>query len=1398
MQALKTPRFTRMWLRSIWIMLVVALATRSTADAVEPWADKNLKFTEGLVAWYDAGVEPAARAAAGKNRWKNGSRVDLWHDASGAGRNLRQPVTSDRPVIRFDDVQDELAFVHFDGDNDVLFAGDLNLSFNDVTVFVVGTPFTNDGGFRAFLSFNRDGQNDYVSGLNIDQGPGSSRKFAAINVEGPGFGGARNLKHDETPFGQLVRMCVASTPGAGGTALHVDGQPAEQRDRASGTIHLDRLTVGARFVHHGGAPQATGFLRGEIAEILIYDRRLSASEIDEVDRYLQRKYGDARMCPLPRDLLAARVIPKVEDPPPVQLFAPGFTARQLPVELPNLNNVRFRPDGKLLAVSYDGRIFLLSDTDGDGLEDHAEMFWDRPGFTVPVGMALTPPGYDRGDGVFIASRGQVVLVVDKDGDDRGDELIVVADGWTPIKQSTDALGVAVAPDGSIYFGTGTSDYTNGHLVDEKGQSHYVPGTVRGAIVRVSPDFKHYEPICSGIRFPVGLAFNRRGDLFCTDQEGATWLPNGNPFDELLHIQAGRHYGFPPRHPKHLPDVFDEPSVYDFAPQHQSTCGLCFNQPIVPGGQTFGPTWWQDNAFVCGYSRGKLFRTTLVKTDLGYVADADVLGCLNMLTIDSCLSPDGDLVVAVHSGGPDWGSGPSGQGKLYKLHYAEPQRPQPVRAWAASPHEVRIAFDRPLDAEEFRRYSNAMIESGAYVRAGDRFESLWPGYAVVERQMRTPRGVLPVLAANLTADRRSLILNTGAHAQAVGYAAIFPTANEMSSSPADALPQLPDVEVSYDLSGVEAEWRSADGKSDWQSWLPHVDLGAARGLIVGTAEADRLAEISSIPGTMTLRSQLDLSRMLRPAVQPGSTPDAEFPPENVTVVLTSAAPLTFVDGEKEHHSKPTIDGTHRLEWTKEEVSNDWIPVEIVLTTGGGDKVLSASWHTDEDPRPRAFQPRKFMLPWARRSDDTSGPMSAAQAELAGGDWHRGRELFYGEKAQCGKCHTVSGRGGWIGPDLSNLVHRDYTSVLRDITHPSFAINPDNQAYNVVLDDGRVLTGMVKPQGDLLRIGDAKGLETEVRRDSVEEMKPATISIMPEGIPKLLGENAMRDLLCFLLLAEPSDLKPAPIEQPGAPPARTRAEIGAVLRDAKPVDFEQLKPLEIVLVAGPKDHGPGEHDYPAWQARWTRLLNLAAAVTVETADPWPTPQQWETADVIVMFSANPAWAPARARELDAYFDRGGGLVLLHYAVNGQRAPEEYAERIGLAWNPDGSKYRHGELDLNLRMPQPHPITAGFTTLHFVDESYWQLIGDESRVQVLATQVEDGMPRPLLWTYRPGQGRVFACILGHYSWTFDDQLFRLLVLRGMAWTADQPVDRFNNLLLPGARVSDSAAASASDAGN
>lgn len=1379
-------------------------AQQPAARAIEPWASKELQITRGLVAWFDATAENACRRARGAPELRDGQPLDIWHDASGWARDLRQAKAAAQPILRFDK---SVALARFDGHGASLSADQLQLACEEITLFVVAVPFANAGGFRGFLALNATGRNDYQSGLNLDQGAGRADRSGPCNVEGAGFAGQRMFPGAPAPFGQLRRWCVTSAVGPGGTAFYAEGKLAGQRDRGPAQIRADRLTVGARFYNNGGPPDTRGFLAGEIAEVLIYDRLLPAAEREDVERYLAAKYGHVGPVAIPAAAEIANPVPRIADPPPLQMLAPGFAVRRLPVDLNNVNNVLYRDDGKLLALTYDGRLFLLSDSDGDGLEDRADVFWDRSGIIGPIGMALTPPGYARGRGAFVACKHRIVLIVDRDGDDQADEEIVVAEGWPKMEHRLDALGVEIGPDGSVYFGLGTPNFTNGYLLDGQRKAHFDPTGERGAILKVSPDFQRRELMASGVRFSVAIRMNRAGDLFCTDQEGATWLPNGNPFDELLHIQPGRYYGFPPRHPQHLPQVVDEPSVYDYSPQHQSTCGLCFNEPR-PGARPIGPDWWQGNALVTGYSRGKLYRTTLVQTAYGYVADNALLGCVKGLPADLCLSPGGALVVAVHGGGPDWGSGPAGKGQLYKIAYADRECPQPVRAWASSPHEVQIEFDRPLDAAQFQSLARSVqIETGPFVRAGDRFESFRPGYAVVERQMASPRALLPVHGASIAADGRAMLLNTGEYSRAVHYAVMLPGPKRepANTAIAGALPQMPVIELTYDLSGVSAEWRPKAGGAGWSMWLPHVDPAVSAGLLTGSQQAARLAAAWQEAGQLTLRTQLDCWQMLRPAVQPGSTLDAALPAEKVTVVFESESPLfqrrtadgwvlsATADGpSSDGLGEPAAGGAgsrprHRTEIAVEPREDRWVALEISVRTGSLAPPLAASWFTAEDARPRAFAQRRFLLPWARPAGSELPAARPIPAELAGGNWKRGQQVFSSEAAQCSKCHTIRGRGGWIGPDLSNLIHRDYASVLRDVTQPSYAINPDHLAYTVVVDDGRTLTGMVQTRGDNLVVGDIKGAETIVPRSAVESLTPTRLSIMPEGLPKAVGDAGMRDLLTFLLLPDPDELTPAPIEAPHAPPPRSRAELQAVLQGAAPVEPASLKPLEIVLVSGPKDHGPGEHDYPLWRQRWSRLLALAPHAHVTTADEWPSADQWQRADCVVVFSANPGWSPERARQMDAFFDRGGGMVFLHYALNGQRAPEELAQRIGLAWQPGQSKFRHGPLDLKFAAETRHPIIAGFEQARFVDESYWNLAGDPARITVLATQVEDQQPRPLLWTCEPGHGRVFVSIPGHYNWTFDDPLFRVLVLRGIAWTTNQPIARMNDAILPGTRTVD-----------
>ena len=1346
------------------IALTFALTSVATA-APEPWSDGRLSPRNGLVLWLDAAKLNAARTAQQLPELGDAAPVDHWPDASGFHRDLSQFVDESRPLLR---VTSAGAFVSFDGRDDFLVASNLRTTTQEATVFVVAAPRSNPGNFRAFASANAIGVNDYTSGFNLDLGARATEKFDVLNAEGAGMSGERDLLQRTSRFGSFHIIAMQLGTGKGSGRLFFDAARQESRDRAAAPIRMDQFTVGARCCsNEGKAPFVQGFLNGDIAEIIIFDRLLADGERDEVGKYLATKHA-ALLIENPPATAGKPLVP-VTNPPLVQMLVPGFTVRELPVSLTNIDCLRYRSDGRLVAGAYNGKIWLLGDVDGDGLEEKAELFWQSDDLKNVIGMAVTPPGDPRGEGVFVATAGRILFIRDKDHDGRGDEQVVVASGWE--KQgapggggSVDALGLTLGADGSLYFALGTSAYNNAYLIDKDGHAHYRLDSERGTILRISPDFSKREIVCTGIRYPFGAAFNRLGDLFVTEQEGATWLPNGNPFDELLHIQAGRHYGFPPRHPRHLPEVIDEPSTFDFAPQHQSTCGLAFNEASKEG-RIFGPAWWIDDAFIAGESRGKLWRTKLARTAAGYVAQTSLVACLSMLTVDVALSPAGDLVVACHSGKPDWGTGPEGAGKLFKISRETNEIPRPVLAWSSAPDQIRVTFDHALDLARVKNLQKQIeITHGRYVAAGDRFESIRPGYQAVKDQLAAPRYDVPVLGVTLSPDRQTLVLATPPLSAADNYAIDLPDVAGTSAG-GKALPQVARIDVATNLSGLEARWHGADGSETQTIWLPHLDLDVARQFTVGSSEHAHLWDLMKKPGSLTLRGKLDLWQMLHPAVQPGAQLDYEPSVEKVRVEISREPPAAGF---------PMI-----IERAARE--GEWADFRVEIPTGRDEAKLHITWTTADDPRARPFPLRRFLLPWATSSHEPA-PLERNFPELAGGNWLRGRKLYFG-KATCHVCHGINGEGGVVGPDLSNLIYRDLSSVIRDIREPGAALNPDHLAYQIALRDGNEFVAVVlAEERGTLRVGDASGVVKEIARANVRALTPLTTSLMPPALLDALTPAEQRDLLTFLLTPA---LAPAPIDAPNAPPARTRAEVNPLLpNESAPIDHP--KPLRILLAFGEKDHGPGEHDYPLWADRWSKLLALAENVTTRAHKGWPTAEQFANSDVIIFYSNNPDWNAERKPELDDFIQRGGGAVFVHWAVEGHESAPALADCIGLASDSRTTKYRHGDLQLSFS-PAAHPVTRGFGPLRFVDESYWQLVGDPQRVTILATQIEEGAPRPLLWTTERGAGRVFASIPGHYTWTFDDPLFRLLLLRGICWSAKEPVDRLSDLATIGARIDD-----------
>jgi len=271
---------------------------------------------------------------------------------------------------------------------------------------------------------------------------------------------------------------------------------------------------------------------------------------------------------------------------------------------------------------------------------------------------------------------------------------------------------------------------------------------------------------------------------------------------------------------------------------------------------------------------------------------------------------------------------------------------------------------------------------------------------------------------------------------------------------------------------------------------------------------------------------------------------------------------------------------------------------------------------------------------------------------------------------------------------------------------------------------------------------------------------------------------------------------------------------VLAKVKSKNPSSFSPLTIVLLADVKDHGPEAHDYPLWQERWARLLggsaawgkgpvNLYGKVSPEPADAsgspgvkvlkaegWPSQQQFDTADVLVAFCYL-NWDSQRLAQMRKYLMRGKGLMVIHAAT--WTKPKPSAEVGALLGIGGFQKYRHGLVKLQIEKPK-HPICLGLPRqIEVDDETYWPATPDPNApgYTILATSLEQSNPgeapqsQVMFWACEPAGGRVFGCVLGHFTWTFDDPYVRTLLLRGIAWAGGTNPYRFDPLVLHGASV-------------
>ena len=148
--------------------------------------------------------------------------------------------------------------------------------------------------------------------------------------------------------------------------------------------------------------------------------------------------------------------------------------------------------------------------------------------------------------------------------------------------------------------------------------------------------------------------------------------------------------------------------------------------------------------------------------------------------------------------------------------------------------------------------------------------------------------------------------------------------------------------------------------------------------------------------------------------------------------------------------------------------------------------------------------------------------------AKGNTAKGEQIFLG-KGDCIRCHMLRGKGGLIGPDLSNLANRRKLSSIKDaLTKADHRVGGDGGTHDpgleplstykvvsVVTRDGKAIRGVLKNEDSfslqMLSMDNALHL---FDRQELREIVYEPDSLMPSDYDKRLTAEEFQDLLAFL--------------------------------------------------------------------------------------------------------------------------------------------------------------------------------------------------------------------------------------------------------------------------------------------
>jgi putative heme-binding domain-containing protein len=133
----------------------------------------------------------------------------------------------------------------------------------------------------------------------------------------------------------------------------------------------------------------------------------------------------------------------------------------------------------------------------------------------------------------------------------------------------------------------------------------------------------------------------------------------------------------------------------------------------------------------------------------------------------------------------------------------------------------------------------------------------------------------------------------------------------------------------------------------------------------------------------------------------------------------------------------------------------------------------------------------------------------------GDAAAGMKVF---EAKCAQCHTIYGKGGQVGPDITGVGRETVDAILTNVIDPNLVIGAPYFVHVARTKDGRVFNGLLIEESDT-RLVLRDGTKTEtIPKSTLDRHVTQSISMMPEGLEKTMTEQEFTDLVSFLLTRE----------------------------------------------------------------------------------------------------------------------------------------------------------------------------------------------------------------------------------------------------------------------------------------